>query len=144
MPAEIGKRAAVEAGEDYIRSLEARLESGLQVQAAGIVFAQRHGSGTRPAADVDLDTRVLLDAFAVLLADRLRPDGDLLGISGFLEPTEADRAFEERPLADESAAFIVTADVASCYEYIDHEILEQEILELAADVRAGPSGARVA
>lgn len=136
LPASVGKRAARAAGQRYVSSLISRLTDGLALQQAEVVFAHRHGSGTRPVADLSVDGRLLLEALATHVVGRLAPDAEMLGLAEHLAAPEAGHrtGFEQRPLEDAQAAFIVKADVASFYEYVDHELLSREILETAGDV----------
>lgn len=136
LPSTLGRRAARAAGGRYAQSLRARLIAGQTLDLAEIVFAHRYGSGSRPVADLDIDARLLLEALASNVAGRLKDDAEMLGLSEHLAaPAQGERiAFDERPLQDDDAKFIVKADVASFYEYVDHAVLTREILELTADV----------
>jgi hypothetical protein len=136
LPSAVGRRAAVAAGDRYVRSLSARLLDGQRLREAEVVFAHRHGSGTRPVSDLDLDGRLLIEAFALHIGTLLAQDADMLGLAEYISPPEPGHrvSFEDRPLEDSDAQFIVRADVASFYEYVDHETLSREIVELAADV----------
>jgi hypothetical protein len=77
---------------------------------------------------------VVVEALAKLLADRLAADADLLGLSAHLAPPQGHKIdFERRPLEEPRAAYIGMADVASFYEYVDHDLLANEIVELTGD-----------
>ena len=79
---------------------------------------------------------MVIEALAKLLADRLAADSDLLGLSGHLAPEQGQKIdFERWPLEEPRPAYIGMADVASFYEYIDHDVLANEIVELTGDSR---------
>ena len=79
---------------------------------------------------------MVIEALGKLLADRLVSDADLLGLSGHLAPEQGQKIESERwPLEEPRPAYIGMADVASFYEYVDHELLANEIVELTGDSR---------
>jgi hypothetical protein len=112
------------------------LADGLPLGEAEVVFAHRHGSGTRPVSDLELDGRLLIEAFALHVGGLLAQDADMLGLAEHISPPapETQTSFDDRPLEDTEAQFIVRADIASFYEYVDHDVLGREIVELTADV----------
>jgi hypothetical protein len=136
LPANIGKRAARAAGPEYVASIRSRLTDGLPLLPAEIVFAHRQGSGTRPVADLSVDARVVIEAFSIEIGQRLSADAEMLGLVEHITGAEPGQRVEvdQRPLDDPAVTHIVKADVASFYEYVDHELLSREIVELAADV----------
>lgn len=93
---------------------------------------------TRPALDIGLGDRVILAALAGKLVELLEPHKDVTGLDLRLSslPVTARRVFERRPMEDEHEGdmAVVTMDVASFYEYVDHQTLTQEVLELTAEV----------
>lgn len=145
LPASVGAQAAKLAGSKYIEWLQARLTDDLPLHEAEVVFAQRHGSGTRPVADLGIDARLILEALAIAVSESLTEDAAMLGLADHLAAPEPGTriSFERAPAEDSTAAFVVKADVASFYEYVDHELLGREILELAADVNLSSAVAAV-
>ncbi len=112
------------------------LETGIDLQPVDVVFAHRYGSGTRPIPDLSIEARVVIEALAKLLADRLATDAELLGLSSHLAPEQGQKIeFEQWPLEEPRPAYIGMADVASFYEYVDHELLANEIVELTGESR---------
>ena len=99
-----------------------------------IVWVPRRGSGSRPVPDVSFTERVVLEALVSQLGDELRPLQGALQLTSLRDPQEGDRAaFEKRPL-EQPGDVVVIADVASFYEYVDHDVLEQDVVELTGDV----------
>ncbi len=88
------------------------------------VRKQRHG--VRPVAELFLRDQLL---FRVLTE----------ALSGYLVPpsrqTQGFDDFRRAPLAEASAAYVVSSDVSSFYQYIDHNVLAQELL-----IRTGDAG----
>jgi hypothetical protein len=77
---------------------------------------------------------LVIEALAKRLVDRLADDADLLGLAAHIAPVEGQKMdFERRPLRDPRPAYIAVADVASFYEYVDHDLLGAEIIELTGD-----------
>ncbi|MFE9743623.1 RNA-directed DNA polymerase [Saccharothrix saharensis] len=84
-----------------------------------VIAASKPSHGIRPLQFWPLPERVLYRA----LADKLEPS---------LKAPAKNRGsyddFLSLPLTAKSAKYVLTADVAACYQYIDHEILERELL----------------
>lgn len=83
-----------------------------------VVAASKARHGIRPVAVWDLPSRVLYRSLAARLQTHLEPP-DRVGKSW--------RDFQRKPLEIESR-YIVSADIASCYQLIDHGLLSQELL----------------
>jgi hypothetical protein len=81
---------------------------------------------------------VVLTALAAKTIEHLDPYKELIGLDLSLAPlaTESRREFENQPMSAEHAndQAVLVADVAAFYEYVDHQALAQEILDLTADV----------
>jgi Reverse transcriptase (RNA-dependent DNA polymerase) len=134
LPSSLAARAARQVAAAFVSRFEVLLESGINIQPADVVFAHRYGSGTRPVPDLSLEARLVVEALAKLLADRLVADADLLGLTPHLDSAAGQKLeFERRPLTDPKPAYVATADVASFYEYVDHDLLASEIVELTGD-----------
>jgi hypothetical protein len=114
--------------------LGARLSFGFVLTQPEVVWVPRRGNGSRPVLDVSFNERVVLEALIGLLKEALRPYQAVLGLRTLEEPDEDARdRFEQLPLGH-AGEVVVMADVASFFEYVDHNILERDIVELAADV----------
>ncbi len=130
--------AARTAKTAFLKHLQARLEVGRTPSRSEIVPVPRASGVTRPALDIGLADRVILAALASKLVELLEPHKDVTGLDlrvGSL-PVEARRTFERRPMEElhEDDMAVVTTDVAAFYEYVDHETLTQEVVELTAEV----------
>jgi Reverse transcriptase (RNA-dependent DNA polymerase) len=89
-------------------------------QPAEIVWALKGPSRFRPAASVSLNTRILLRS----LAASIETEGP------GLDPQPANRGdFERSILEDAAITHVVSADVASFYEYVDHALLQSLIID---------------
>jgi len=73
---------------------------------------------------------------AIRLVDQIGTDAAVLGLATHIAPEPGQKAeFERRPLEDPKPAWVAMADVASFYEYVDHDLLANEVVELAGDPR---------
>lgn len=87
------------------------------------VAVSKAGHGVRPVAVWDLPSRLAYSA----LTDLLRPE---------LPPVDRSRsawtAFQRAP-AETDAKYIVSSDIAACYQFIDHALLASELLTQAGN-----------
>lgn len=136
LPSSLASRAAVKAAGDFLPRLQVRMQAGIDLQPADIVFAHRYSSGTRPVSDLSIEARLVVEALAKRLVDRLATDADLLGLAPHIAPAQGQKMhFERWPLEAPRPAYVAMADVASFYEYVDHDLLANEIVELTGDPR---------
>lgn len=84
-----------------------------------VVAASKARHGVRPIAIWDMPSQL---AYAALAA-KLEPE-----VGRPVRSSTAWRDFQRKPL-DKDSKYIVTADIASCYQLIDHGILAQELVE---------------
>lgn len=134
LPSSLASRAARQAAGDFLPRLQVRLQSGIDLHPVDVVFAHRYGSGTRPIPDLSIEARLVVEALAKRLVDRLATDADLLGLAAHIVPVQGQKMdFERRPLEEPKPAYVGLADVASFYEYVDHDLLANEIVELTGD-----------
>lgn len=134
LPSSLASRAALEAAGDFLPRLKVGLQAGIDLRRAEVVFAHRYGSGTRPVPDLSIEARLIIEALAKRLADRLAGDADLLGLSPHIAPVQGQKIdFERRPLEGARPAYVAKADIASFYEYVDHDLLANETVELTGD-----------
>lgn len=129
---------AVAAEHDVTRvveHLEAMLLDGLALGRREVVWVPRRGVGSRPVPDAAFVTRVVMTALSNRLADHLTPLQDAVGLRSLDVQEEGSRRdFEQQVLDDSQAVWVALSDVASFYEYVDHEALRREILEWTSDV----------
>jgi RNA-directed DNA polymerase len=98
------------------------------------VWVPRRDHGSRPVADVPFLERALLECLTELLRSTVAPYREELCLGSLGAPAEGERGeFELAPLGDPGDVIVVT-DISSFYEYVDHGLLEREILELTGDV----------
>jgi hypothetical protein len=117
-------------GEALVGLIEGWIKSGTRPAATEVVAAAKSSRGFRPVHVLDFETRVVLRALVDLLApDIAYPD----------RSDEAYEAFKRAPLLDESASHVVRADVASFYQYIDHELLRAEVVRQTGEADASMS-----
>ncbi len=82
------------------------------------VAVSKAGHGVRPVAVWDLPSRLTYSA----LSDRLRP-----ALPPVARSRGAYRAFQRAP-SEAGAKYIVSSDIAACYQFIDHALLASELL----------------
>lgn len=82
------------------------------------VAVSKAGHGVRPVAVWDLPSRLAYTA----LTDKLRPS-----LPSVERSRAAWRAFQRAPL-DLPGEYVVGSDIASCYQYLDHALLAEELL----------------
>lgn len=82
------------------------------------VAVSKAGHGVRPVAVWDLPSRLTYSA----LADRLRP-----ALPPVDRSRRAYRAFQRAP-SEAEAKYIVSSDIAACYQFVDHALLASELL----------------
>lgn len=118
----LGLRAA-----SVANALAAELEYGRTIDQPEILAVPKPRRGRRPVAILGPRDRTLYRALTNALGESI-PTPDRA--SGSFE------TFKRAPLAAESqdeSAFVLMADVSSCYQYIDHEVVHREIVTRTAD-----------
>lgn len=125
-PSRIGFEAARES-PDFIRWLDRRLGQGYEAHPAQTVEVPKWGGATRPAIDLSVADRVVYDAIVSSLRTSIGPG--LVNES----PLPADRTAVEALLIDGEHRYVLVTDIASFYEYVRHEILISELLDLSGD-----------
>ncbi|MCW2674656.1 MAG: hypothetical protein JWP14_3245 [Frankiales bacterium] len=118
--------ALVARREELAEWAHGRLQSTFYPTREEIVAVSKAGHGVRPVALWDMPSRLAYWA----LCDRLRPG---------LPPVDRSRAawkdFQRAPI-DTGISYIVSADIASCYQFIDHELLASELSVQSGDANA--------
>lgn len=134
LPSSLAFRAAQRGADDFVSRLRVQLEHGVDLLPADVILAHRYGSGTRPVPDLSIQARVVVEALAKRLVDEIGADSGLLGLAVHIAPEPGQKGkFERLPLEDPKPAYVAMADVASFYEYVDHELLGNEVVELTGD-----------
>lgn len=131
-PSTIGYRAA-RASTRFPEAVTRLLKRGYQPPASDVVEVPKWGGGTRPAADLPVIDRLLLDAFT----SHLRPTiAD--GLVNWSLENQA-RADAEQYLVEGDHGYVLVTDVVSAYEYVNLEILANELLDLTGEDEATAS-----
>lgn len=90
-----------------------------------VVTVRKAGHGVRPVAELSIRDRVLYRAL-VRRWKTVLPEPD--------RSSEAYDAFLKAPLGTSIApTYVVSSDVAACYEYVDHGLLIREVLARTGD-----------
>jgi RNA-directed DNA polymerase len=89
-----------------------------------IVTVRKRGHGVRPVAELFLRDELLYRAIVSAWKGVLPSPSTALGT--FEE-------FDLAPLSDESAAYVVSSDITSFYQYIDYDVLAGELLKRTGD-----------
>ncbi len=84
-----------------------------------VVLARKGWRGLRPLSVLSLTDRIAYRALVGLLAESL-PDE--------VRSREANAGFRAAPLEVEGARYVLQTDVASFFQYVDHEVLGDELL----------------
>ena len=117
---------AVGGDEHFLRVLEATAKSGYPARRFELVAVPKLDRATRPAADIPLEDQVLYTAIVENLRAQVHP-----GLVQFTGPEDQSYAdFEAFPVNQADTRWVLEADVASFYEYVDHEILGYELVGL--------------
>jgi len=117
-PSGVGFNAARADAAQYVRAIRANARRGIDVRSVEIVRVPKGDRSTRPAADVPATDQHIYQAIATRLKDQLYPG--LVTFTG--EGTEAGFAdFEQFPLTVANVSYVLAADAASFYEYVDHD-----------------------
>lgn len=89
-----------------------------------VVLARKLGRGARPCSMLGLKERLLYRA-AVSLVEEVTGPSD--------RSQEAYNAFQEAPTAVEGCRYVLKTDIASYYQYVDHERLVDEVVAWTGD-----------
>jgi hypothetical protein len=97
----------------------ARAARGAPLAPMQVIAARKVRHGTRPAAVLGLFERTLYRSLVT---------ASTAEIVGADRDADSYRAFLEAPLAVPGTEYVLETDIASFYEYVDHERLETELL----------------
>jgi Reverse transcriptase (RNA-dependent DNA polymerase) len=99
--------------------LRPQLRKGIYGSRASTVFVDKSRRGARPISEFSLADRVLYRALVELIAQSL---------PSHLTQRSTIAEFHEDPLRDTSVRYVSKTDVTAYYEFVDHELLEDELL----------------
>lgn len=106
----------------------------LKVEPEEIVLARKLGRGARPIALLGLKERLIYRGLGSLVE---------AGVGAPDRSPEAFETFQVAPLAVKDATHVFKADIASYYQYVDHERLVDEVVAQIGDDRAISAIARL-
>jgi len=123
-PSKIGFRAA-QSSSDYRKSLLRKWESGYEVASPDFVVVPKGGGGTRPGCDFDVASRLLFDTLNGVIRGAIEPGLVNWSLMG------KDRHSAENALRRGTHTHVLVTDVVAFYEYIDREVLREELADLS-------------
>ncbi|MBJ7519367.1 MAG: RNA-directed DNA polymerase [Solirubrobacteraceae bacterium] len=134
LPSRVVEKSVKGREKELAELIGARCTTGIDVSPQELIWMPKpdHVGRHRPVLTLTFEQRVVLRAFATAVAADM-PDFD--------RSPEAFNAFQEAPTRSD-AGYVVTADVASFYSYIDHELLASRIVDATAkpDIAEGLVG----
>lgn len=119
MPASVVTEAVAAHVEEAEKLLGGKYRQGYEIEIGELVQVPKRVGGMRPVIVVDLETRVMLRALTALIEPQLPP---------LDRSYEAKKRFEGAPLEVEGCNYVVLADGAAFYDFVDHAMLAQEIV----------------
>lgn len=128
-PSRIGLRAVHEF-PDCIKGLRRGWVAGRDPQLTEVLPIPKFGGGSRPAPDVDVPDRILFDALSQAVRGAIDP-----GIVNWTVDGEAREEIEVH-LDGLATASILVTDVVSAYEYVNLDVLAEELLDICDDPEA--------
>jgi RNA-directed DNA polymerase len=126
LPPGIVDKVFADRSEEVAGLLRSQLVHGFEVTEPEVMLAAK-GRGRRPLAVLSPWERITYQALVAHLADHLPP---------FERSSEAYEKFKQGPIEYAGSGFVVMADVAACYQYIDHGLLEAEIVAQTGEGQA--------
>lgn len=124
MPPRWADRALVGSESEVVSWFGSLARRELELDAEEVLLARKLGRGARPIALLGLKERLLYRGavsvieVATCASDRSR---------------EAFDAFQQGPLEFEDCAYVLKTDIASYYQYVDHERLVDEVVAQTGD-----------
>jgi hypothetical protein len=127
-PASLLPRGVIDAvlvakSEEIAHLLAAHLQSGFEISAPEVILASKT-RGRRPLTVMSVWERI---AYRALVA---RVEEDLPAAE---RGNDVYEVFKRAPTESGAGSFVVMSDVASCYQYIDHGLLESELVAQTGD-----------
>jgi hypothetical protein len=123
-PSRIAFRAAEESDE-FRKSLGRKWSSGFDMARPEFVVVPKGGGGTRPGCDLDVGSRLLFDALNQAIRAAIEPGLVNWSLTG------KDRTDAEDRLRRGTHTHVLVTDVVAFYEYIDRQVLQDELADLS-------------
>lgn len=124
VPPRWGDRALRGSEETVAAWVTALMRRDVSVGPEEIVLARKLGRGARPCALLGLKERLLYRA-AVSSIEAVTGPSD--------RSQESYDAFKQAPLGADGCRYVLKADIASYYQYVDHERLVDEVVAQTGD-----------
>lgn len=121
-------RVAAHDLDQLSESLAGALQTGYRALPAEVVQVPKLDRSTRPALDLAVEDQVVYGAVVDTIRAQLYPG--MVTFTGESEEGQTYQDFEQFPLTADDAAYVLQADVASFYEYVDHEKLQDQVIAL--------------
>jgi hypothetical protein len=118
LPKRPDRRALVPYADAVANNIRNRLTKGIGATRADVLFVDKNRRGVRPISELTLVDRATFRAIVELIRAALPAN---------LSSRVTHKEFREAPLNVPGAQYISTTDVTSFYEFIDHDILAQEL-----------------
>jgi RNA-directed DNA polymerase len=103
---------------------QTRLSGDFDPVPEQVVTVRKTRHGVRPVAELFLRDQLLYRALVGAWLDRL-PEPE--------RSSEAFDTFEEAPLGEPEAAYVVSSDIVAFYQYIDYDLLSRELVARTGD-----------
>lgn len=116
-----GLRGNEEAIADWLTSV---IRRNVDVEPEEILLARKLGRGARPCSIMGLKERLLYRSAVSLIEAVTGPSN---------RSQDAYEAFQNAPLGFEGCRYVLKADIASYYQYVDHERLVDEVVARTGD-----------
>lgn len=121
VPSWTAEAAGADHHQELAELVRAQSQAGFQLQAQEIVWASKGRYRYRPVGALPLRERIVYRTLVNDLVDEL----------GEIDRShEKYQAFERDVLSDTSARYVIIADVASFYYYVDHGHLQQRLVDV--------------
>ncbi|GAA1987152.1 hypothetical protein GCM10009817_30820 [Terrabacter lapilli] len=127
MPRRWDRLALVAHASEIAKWLKAQYRRDKMEPPASILFVDKNRKGTRPISELSIRDRVLYRSLVTLIAQSL-PDE--------LVRRPPIESFRHAPLDVPNVRYISKTDVAAYYEFIDHELLHDELLAQTGEALA--------
>jgi hypothetical protein len=116
---------ALRGNEDAVIAwMKSVMRRDIAVEPEEVVLARKLGRGARPCTLLGLKERLLFRSAVSLVESVTGPAN---------RSQEEFDSFQEAPLAFEGCRYVLKADIASYYQYVDHERLVDEVVARTGD-----------
>ena len=123
LPPPLADRALLGHVDDLVGRLKAHMRRDFEPAQQDSVLARKAGRGSRPLPYIALEDRFAYRALVNVVVSRLP-----------VAPGRGDYdEFADHPLTVEGCNYVLKADIAAYYQYIDHERLIDEVVAQTGD-----------